>query len=293
MNEDYALTELDKLSTLPFRATDDIRRISLRKTEGSFHAWKGAEVPEELKTPLAKRGSGTEIFGVASGDRSATVKCGENYYKLKGCDPRPFEKGLGPFKRKVCSARYPLPFNEPRGSMTKYRARKELLGTELIKKRLEGYELLSPLEPAGTLEYKNVYFGLSPVHCAVMLTRGDTRLGDLSFRDAKEYSLTSKWMGFSEKLLRECRIKQEKEAICSTNFVIYPAGRDSSEGITRDSFKKCAIIPIDFEYASVGAHVLYPKFSKHMSFRHENAYHEGKESDSHPGFLDLSWALAK
>ncbi len=277
----------------------DVRRRYLREAEGGFHAWNGSELPEELSEPLRISESKKECAsGVASGDRSAIVRCGREYYKLKACCPSFFvDNG-----KKVCHDRAGFDDKEPFGVMEESAAIRELDFTHRLAKRLKSYGLLPPLESVGRYEY-DISFKGRPVNCAVMLTRGDARLNDVYSGSFKSYEepdgklKAARWMGFSERVMRECGVRWDIESVHMGNMVIYVADRRSFNLKTDSSFRKCGIAPLDFEYALnrertptqryTVRHLLFDRGWHARSNRILRAYYEGLDSDSHPEFLDL------
>jgi len=146
--------------------------VPLTFSEGAISAW-----PVELRGPLVKCTEDEDTAapkGRASGVRSAVIKCGQEWFRLKGCGNQDQGFVLRPVDVN------PLLWTV-RGCAFQHTARLETAMTALISKLLlEADAPLPANEPMGWIEYG---VSESPVpeiipYCGVFRTFGDRRLGD-------------------------------------------------------------------------------------------------------------------
>lgn len=179
----------------------------LTETEGTVRPY-AKKVPEQLMKPLKMSSSGLEAR--MSGHRSALVKIGKEWYKLKGCNP---QEGLFSAsdwfpELKGTSLDVPDWTMKPKGAMCPESVESELEEQLQLIEKLDEFKLTAPLYPVARYDYE-----MPGRNCAVSITKGDLRFPEFmhkvsrlekSLPDYKnQFSLIHQWLGFAQYVVKE------------------------------------------------------------------------------------------
>ena len=198
----------------------------LTETDGRVINYSRNGVPEALSNPLKMNDRGLEAK--MSGSRSALVKIGKNWYKLKGCNPQP---GLFSGSDRLPKLKGTLldivdPTMKPKGSMCIKSAASELEEQLKIIKKLEEFNLPAPLYPVARFDYD-----MENRACAVSITKGDLRLSELviNFSETSyvipdyknQFDLIYQWLGFAQHITKQTFGRLGKTSNGIQNYIFY------------------------------------------------------------------------
>ena len=188
--------------------------VGLMYVEGDVFPYNDYPLPEIFYSPLRKRTYQPTIGGLASGKRSAVIASNDGWFKYKGIIPLSKEYGGR---------------GEPVGGMTEKTSKKEFVINEKINQIYGEYGCASPITPAAQVRFEK-YFNGEKIFANINKIEGDTRLHVLINRtiekkDTKPLRELSKgiysWKGFSDRVLKEARIRLSPIDDDLSNTVIY------------------------------------------------------------------------
>ena len=198
----------------------------LTEAEGEVVDYSMHGIPKLLENTLKMSSSG--INAKMSGRRSALLRLGKKWYKLKGCNPQP-----GLFSH---SDWFPIVKDtlldevdatmKPKGSMNVESAKSELEEQLKIVEKLGEFNLTAPLYPVARYDY-----AMENRACAVSITKGDLRLPEFRNRFLEinhvipnykqQFNIIYQWLGFAQYITKETFGRLGKTSNGVFNYIFY------------------------------------------------------------------------